>query len=545
MLDKLRQDVRDALRLWRRRPAYAMVAILTLAVGIGANTAMFSIVNAVLLRPLAYDDADRLVSIWGHTAAFPRGLLTYREYEEIRKQSSALDDLALYLPQSVNLTGVSEPQRLVGIFASGSFFNVLGLKAERGRLYTEQESAPGTVKPLVVLSHQLWRQRFNQDPSAIGSTLTLNGTPLTVVGIMAPPFDTNTVPSGGYFINGDVFLPVAHFPAPKGLYGAGPVMLGIGRLKAGGGLGAASAELDVIGRRLLAADPNAQAGRTILAEPAQESIVGTSRPALLLLFAAVGVVLLIACVNVSHLLLARAIDRQREIALRAALGASRTAVVRQLTVEAALLAAAASIAGLGIGRWALQGLAWLQPPSVPIPAHVPLDRQVLLFTGATAIVVVMLCALMPALRASRPDLSRVLAGFRRASGSGDRTRDVLMVAEMAMSVALVTVSALLIQSLLAVQQVPLGFDPSNVFTLQFRLRRTSTRPPTRSRVFSRTRSSGCVLCPAFRPRPSCGRCRSAATAASRRTQSKAAVPPIRHRCRRHACISSRPITSRP
>jgi putative ABC transport system permease protein len=478
MLDKVQQDVRYAFRLWRRRPGFALVAVLTLAIGIGANTAMFSIVNAVLVRPLPYPGADRLVSIWGRTEAFPRGLLSYKEYEELRAQSRTLDAIGLYLGQSVNLTGINEPQRLIGIFASGSFFDVLGLKAERGRLFTDEESAPGTVKPVVVLSHQLWRQRFNEDPAAIGSTMTVNGVLLTIVGVLAPPFDENTVPAAGYFISGDVFLPAAQFPAPRGLRGAGPVMLGIGRVRADADLTTAAAELDVIGRRLLAADPNAQAGRTIQTEPAQEGVVGSSRPALLLLLAAVGAVLLIACVNVSHLLLARAIDRQREIAVRAALGASRSDVTRQLAAEAALLAITASAAGLALGRWALQGIEWLQPPSVPIPARVPLDAAVLLFTGSSAIVVATLCGVVPALRASRPDISRVLqAGSRRASGAGHFTRDVLMVAEMAMSVALVAVAALLVQSLLAVQQAPLGFDPSNVFTLQFRLPQSKYSKP--------------------------------------------------------------------
>jgi putative ABC transport system permease protein len=478
MIDTLRQDVRYALRLWARRPAFAVVAILTLAIGIGANTAMFSIVNAVLLRPLPYAHADRLVSIWGRTASYPRGLLSYKEYEEIRSQSRALDAIGLYLGQSVNLTGVNEPQRLVGVFASGSFFDVLGLKAERGRLYTEEESAPGTAKPVVVLSHQLWRQRFNEDPAAIGSTMTLNGLPVTVIGIMAPPFDVDSVPASGYFIGGDLFLPAAQFPAPNGLNGAGPVMLGVARIKAGIDPATAAAELDVIGKRLLAANPSAQAGRTIQSEFAQESIVGSSRPALVLLLASVGVVLLIACINVSHLLLARAIDRQKEIALRAALGASRMAVLRQLTIEASLMALAATAAGLALGYWALQGLSWLQPPSVPIPAHVPLDSTVLLFTAGTAVTVAMLCGVVPAIRASRPDISRVLqAGSRRASGAGHRTRDVLMVAEIALSVALVALSALLVQSLLAMQHVPLGFDPSNVFTLQFRLPQTRYSKP--------------------------------------------------------------------
>jgi putative ABC transport system permease protein len=479
VIDKLTQDIRYALRLWRRRPTFAIVGILTLALGVGANTAMFSIVNAVLLRPLPYAHADRLVSIWGRTASFPRGLLTYNEYEEIRRQSGTVESIGLYLPQSVNLTGVSEPQRLIGSFASGSFFDVLGLKAERGRLFSEEESAPGTVQPVAVITRQLWQERFNGDESVIGRTMTLNGTVFTIIGVMAPPFDARTVPGDGYFIFGDVFLPAAQFPTPGGLYKAGPVLLGIGRLKGGVGVAGANADLDVLSRRLLAADPKAQAGRTLESESAQEAVVGSSRPALMLLFAAVGVVLLIACVNVSHLLLARAIDRQKEIALRAALGASRSAVTRQLTVEAALMAVTATVVGLALGRWSLQGITWLHPPAgVPIPAQIPLDGRVLLFTGTIAVVVAMLCGLAPALKTSRPDISRVLqAGFRRASGAGGRTRDVLLVVEIALSVALVAVSALLIQSLLAVQQAPLGFEPSNVFTLELRLPQTKYAKP--------------------------------------------------------------------
>jgi putative ABC transport system permease protein len=271
---------------------------------------------------------------------------------------------------------------------------------------------------------------------------------------------------------------VAQYPTPRGLRGAGGQLVGVGRLKPGVGVEAANADLDVLSKRLMAADPNAQAGREITSELAHETVVGSSRPALLLLFASVGVVLLIACVNVSQLLLARALDRQKEIALRAALGASRTAVTRQLGVEAAMMAVTATGLGLLLGRWALSALAWLQPPSVPIPTIVPLDGAVLWFTGGTAILVSVLCGLAPALRSSRPDISRVLqAGFRRASGEGRRLRDVLVVVEMAMSVALVAVSALLIQSLLAVQQVPLGFDPSHVFTLQFRLPQTRYSKP--------------------------------------------------------------------
>ena len=487
VIDKLMQDVRYALRLWRRRPMFAFVAILTLALGVGANTAMFSIVNAVLLRPLPYPNADRLVSVFTkpESANFRQGLLSYQEYEEIGRQSGTVESIGLYLGQSVNLTGSNEPQRLVGTFVTGTFFDVLGLKAERGRFFSEEDSAPGTVKPVVVLSHQLWRQRFNEDAAAIGQTLVVNGTPLTIVGVMEPPSTMTQSPGDGYFIGGvDLFLPVALYPTPHGLRAAGGQLLSVGRLKPAVSFAAANADLDLIGKRLLAADPKTQAGRNLTSESAHETVVGSSRPALVLLFAAVGVVLLIACVNVSQLLLARAIDRQKEIALRAALGASRSAVTRQLTVEAAMMAVAATLVGLVIGRWALTGLAWLQPvsgglvPSVPIPKEVPLDSAVLLFTGGVSIVVAMLCGLVPAIRSSRPDISRVLqAGFRRASGEGRLLRDGLAVVEMALSVALVAVSALLIQSLLAVQQVPLGFEPSNVFTLQFRLPQSKYSKP--------------------------------------------------------------------
>src|SRR5262245_21066878 len=491
LMDLLSQDVRYALRLWRRRPGFAFVAILTLALGIGANTAMFSIVNAVLLRPLPYPNADRLVSVYGQTTAFPRGLLSYDEYEEIRKQADTFEAVALWFPQSVNLTGVDEPQRLVGTFVTGSFFDVLGLRAERGRFFTDEESAPGTVKPVVVITHQTWQRRFNGDASAIGKTMTLNGVPLTVIGVIAPPFDADSVPGDGYFLGADVFIPTAQFPAPRGLHAAGPIMLSIARLKPGVAVARAAADLEVIRQRLVASGLQAaagaqtsfvaQSGRTLGAEPAQEAIIGSSRTALFLLLASVGVVLLIACVNVSQLLLARAVDREREIALRVALGASRSAVTRQLAVEAALLAATASITGFVLGRWALTGLTWLQPPaSVPIPTHVPLDARVLVFTAIVALLTATMCGLVPALRSARPNINRVLqAGSRRASGVGHRTRDVLMVIEVGFSVTLVAISVLLIQSLLAVQQAPLGFDQSNVFTLQFRLPQNKYPKPER------------------------------------------------------------------
>jgi len=481
MLDKLRQDLRYALRLWARRPAVVLVAILTLALGIGANTAMFSIVNAVLLRPLPYADADRLLAVWGRTPTTPRSLISYDEYTAIRDQRDVFEAAALWLGQSVNLTGVKEPQRLLGNFVSGSFFQVLQLKAERGRLFDESETVPGAAKTVAVLSHAFWQRQFNSDADIIGKAVTLNGAPLTVVGVLQMPYDPEH--SGvDAWISYDVFIPLGLFPTPPGVpratLNASPSMVGLARLARGSQVAAANAALDVISRRIGASSPpGAQHGRTTFTLLAHDDLVGEARTPLLLLLASVGCVLLIACLNISNLLLARAVDRQREIALRAALGASRAAVVRQLALEALLLAAVATTAGLVIGRWTLRALVSMKPASVSMPDAIPLDGHVLLFALAVAAFCAIVSGLAPALRALRSDLVGGLQGGRRTTGGGSRVRDGFVVAQIALCLGLTTVSALLTQSLLAQQRVSVGFDVHNVFTLQFRLPATKYRRP--------------------------------------------------------------------
>ena len=478
MLDKLGKDIRFGLRAWRRRPGLAAIALLTLALGIGVNTAMFSIVNGVLVRALPFRNAERLVLIWGRTPTMPQTIISYVEFQEFRHENKTFEEMGLWLTQSVNLTSTGEPQRITGSFVTGTFFDVVGLTAERGRLFTQAESEPSSVKMVTVITHQFWQQRFNGDPSTLGSTVTLNGLPLTIVGIAAPPFDTTRAPGGGYFVDVDAFIPAAHLPVPGGIEKAGPQFLGVGRMKPSVAIETATADLDVIARRLQAAYPDTQKDRTTNLIALQEMIVGSSRTPLLLLLASVAVVLLIACVNVGNLLTARAVDRQREIAVRAALGAGRFALVRQLGIEASLLAIAAAAIGLILGRWALGVVAWLRPPGVPIPDVVPLDATVLLFTAGTAVFVAIFCALAPAVRIWRADLNHFLqAGNRRTSGTGGRTRDALVVAEIALSVALVALAGLLIQTILAIQRTNLGFDTHNVFTLQFRLPATKYRTP--------------------------------------------------------------------
>ena len=474
MTDTLLQDIRYALRLWRRKPGFAFVAICTLALGIAATTAMFSIVNAVLLRAIPYRHAERIVAVWGRTQANPQTLLTYREYEAAREAGRTFEALGLWLTQSVNLTGGDQPQRITGAFVTGSFFDVLGLTAERGRLFTEEESQPGAPTPLVVITRAFWQRRFGGDPAALGSSITLNGTPMTVIGILAPPFDVSTVPAGGWFLNCDALIPAGLFPGRNDLSATGPSLIGVGRLAFAATVSAANQELDVVSKRLAASFPGPQGGRTMRAESVQESIVGSSRQTLWLLLASVGAVLLIACVNVSNLLLARAVDRQKEMALRAALGASRSAVARQLLIEASLLAGASAVAGVLVGRWALQTLTWLRPPNVPIPDAIPMDASVLVFVTAVSALIAVVCGVAPALRLSRVDLVASLQSTSRgATGTGARTREILVIVELALSVALVATSGLLVRSLMAVQRVPIGFDADRVFTLQFRL------PPAR------------------------------------------------------------------
>jgi putative ABC transport system permease protein len=369
------------------------------------------------------------------------------------------------MESDLEVGGVSE--FVAAEVVSANYGAVLGVTPALGRWFASE------TEPAAVISHAVWQNRFGGSANVLGRRIGSEAQSYTIVGVAPAAFTGVFAP-----YRTDIWVPMRTRPRLAAMLTDRwrRLVMIFGRLRSDATPGQASAELNSLHAQLVV-EHGASTGPLppIVAEPVRGILnPGGRRLASLsasLLLIVVGVVLLIACVNVSQLLLARAVDRQKEIALRAALGASRGTVARQLTVEAALLAGVAAIAGLALGRGILASLPFLRPPaSVPIPTELPLDATVLLFAGAVAVVVALLCGLVPMLRMTRADLSRVLqAGFKRATGTGRRTRDVFMVVEMALSVALVAVSALLIQSLLAVQQAPLGFDPSNVFTLQFRL----------------------------------------------------------------------------
>jgi predicted permease len=495
VLDALLIDLRYAFRIARRNPGFAAVAILTLAIGLGANTALFSVVNAVLLRPLPYANADRLLSLNARTPARPVSLLGYQEYRLLHEQSSSLESVGLWLTQSVNLTGGSAPERIAGNFVTASFFDTLGLRTERGRLFTESEAEPGRAVPVVVISHTFWQRRFSGVESVLGERINLNGTTFTVVGVLAQPFDPATTPAGGGGLTqNDVFVPAGMFPGRNDPTSPGPSLLGIARMRSGVTLTSVNADLEVVSSRIRELSPDFGKGRTLVVTPLQESIVGNSRTSLLLLLGAVGAVLLIACVNVSNLLLARSVDRQKEIAMRVALGAGRGAIVRQMCAEAVLLTLVSTALGVTLGRASLRALTWLGASNmtipavtgggasnVPIPADIPLDLTVLLFSIGVSVVVAFLCALLPAVRTAGVDPAGALqTGGRGGTSDGRRVREGLVVAELALSIALVAISGLLLRSFLAVEQAPLGFQPDHVFTLQFRL--PPAKYPTRQDV---------------------------------------------------------------
>ena len=452
-------DLRYAFRQLLKNPGFTIVAVLTLALGIGANTAIFSIVNAVLLRPFPYQAPERLVIIEERVSGGNSFSPSYPNFVDWRAQNTAFDSIAAVRGnESFSLTGAGEPERLQGRLVSAEFFSTLGIKGLLGRDFLAEEDRPGAT-PAVILSYGFWQRRFGGDPDILGKQLTLNTQSFTVVGITPANFQ--------FGLEADVTVPIGLSAERFSNRGRDPGTGVVARLKSSVSQQQGETDLNLVAARLEQQYPETNKGRSVLLTPLHESIVGNVRQPLLILLGAVGLVLLIACANVANLLLVRSSVRQKEMAVRVALGASRTTLIRQLLTESVLLAALGTALGILLAFWGISLIASRLPDGIPRLQEAQVDAPALVFTLAVSLLTSLLFGLAPALQASRPTLTEGLKeGDRGASGRRQRLRSVLVVGEVALTLTLLVGAGLLIQSFRRVLQVDPGFKAQNLLMMQ-------------------------------------------------------------------------------
>ena len=468
-MDALIRDIRYALRSWRRAPGPIAAAIAALALGIGANTAIFSIVSGVLLRPLPYQNPERLVMVWQDMRARggpQRDWISPGLFVEWRQRGTMFEQIAAIRGWTPNLTGVDEPERLRGAAVSPAYFAALGVAPAAGRALTEADDVPNG-SPVVMISDALWSRLFNRDAGLVGRTILLDGQATTVVGVMPAGFEPPVIAA-------DIWSPIRIDPsrAPRSIV----ILRALALLRPGVSVAQAQAGMSAVATQLEREDQEWERARVAVI-PLHDDIVGNVRQMLIVLSLAVALVLAIACANVMSLLLARAADRGREITIRTALGAGRGRIVRQLLTESVLLSSIGGIAGSILAIWGVAALVAVAPPSAPRLQDVRVDAGVLAFTALITLVTALVAGLAPSLAAVRVHLNAGLRdGGREATGTG-RLRAGLVVGEIAVALVLVVGAALLIRTLVALQHVDMGFEPAHVLSASVAPPRTQYRDP--------------------------------------------------------------------
>ncbi|HYP29575.1 MAG TPA: ABC transporter permease [Blastocatellia bacterium] len=465
-MEKLLQDLRYSARMLAKKPAFTTVALLTLALGIGANSAIFSVVNAVLLRPLPYKDPERLVMLFHSypNINLPRASVSPGGFMDYREQASSFEQLTAFQGQGVNLTDEGEPERVQGLNVSANFFDTLGVAPAKGRGFSEGEDQVGNSS-VVVLSHGLWQRRFGSDPSILDRTIMLNGSPYSVIGVLPPTFK---LPQEAELFTPLTFTPEQLSPAQRGW----EFLNVIGRLKPGVTQAEAQAEMDTISARLREQFYASNSNWGVKVFSLQEVLVENLRFALIFLLMVVGSVMLIACANVANLLLARSAVRQKEIAIRSALGASRLRMIRQLLTESLLLSLLGGALGLALAYVSVRFISASLPARIPRLIEVTIDSQVMGFTLLASVLTALIFGLAPALKISKPQLGETLkeGGRTGASASGHHLlRSLLVVSEVAVALLVLISAGLTSRSFAKLLEVDPGFNPENVLTLQMAL----------------------------------------------------------------------------